>query len=200
MADAPFPDHYDVLQLSPRADQETVERVFRHLAKRYHPDNLETGSAVRFTELMDAYRVLSDPQQRAQYDARYEGVREARWRVFGDADGQDDIAEDVRVRLAMLSILYVARRNDASEPGVGVVELERLLGCTESVIRFHTWYLRENGWIQRLESGHMAITAAGVDRVFELGGPVKNGTPLLTRGDKRITDGGNGTPVAAAGI
>ncbi|MEO7964396.1 MAG: J domain-containing protein, partial [Gemmatimonadaceae bacterium] len=39
MTSAPLPDHYETLQVSPRADQETIERVFRHLAKRYHPDN-----------------------------------------------------------------------------------------------------------------------------------------------------------------
>jgi curved DNA-binding protein CbpA len=34
----PTADHYETLQVSPRADRDTIERVFRLLAKRYHPD------------------------------------------------------------------------------------------------------------------------------------------------------------------
>ena len=39
-----FQDYYEVLQLSPKADQETIDRVYRMLVKRYHPDNQETGN------------------------------------------------------------------------------------------------------------------------------------------------------------
>ena len=39
----PFVDYYEVLQLSQTANADTVERVYRLLAKRYHPDNRETG-------------------------------------------------------------------------------------------------------------------------------------------------------------
>jgi len=70
---------------------------------------------------------------------------------------------------AIMSILYIVRRNNPSEPGVGSMELERLLECPEPVIRFHCWYLKENNWITRLDTGYMAITAHGVDRLFELG-------------------------------
>ena len=179
MSDAQLPDYYEVLQVSPRADRETIERVFRHLARRYHPDNLDTGNAERFTELTEANRVLSDPEQRAQYDAQYDGVREARWRILGQSAVTNEIAADTWTRVAMLSILYVARRNNADEPGIGVVEMERLLGLPDQVVSFHTWYLRENAWIQRLESGLFAITALGVDRLFELGGPAKASSNLL---------------------
>jgi curved DNA-binding protein CbpA len=189
MTGSALPDYYELLQVSPRADQETLERVFRHLAKRYHPDNHDSGNADKFTELVDAYRILSDPAHRAQYDARYEGVRETRWRLFDQDSATNEVTTDCRLRVAILSIMYVARRNNASEPGVGVIELERILGCPEQVMRFHAWYLRENGWIQRLESGHFAITAPGVDRLFELGGPAKTDTNLLTAGDPLLPGG-----------
>lgn len=183
-----LPDYYEVLQVSPRADRDTIERVFRFLAKRYHPDSKETGNADRFRELVDAYRVISDPEARAKYDAYYEGAREKQWRIFGQEAAVTDIDADSRLRLAALSILYIARRNLPDEPGVGVVELERLLGCPENLMQFHMWYLRENGWIERLGSGHFAITAVGVDRLFELGGPARTGLNLLTRGDTPIED------------
>lgn len=183
MTDSQIVDYYEVLQVSPRADHETIERVFRHLANRYHPDNQETGDKDRFTELVDAYQVLSDAEHRAKYDVNYERVREARWRIFGQESASGEVITDGRIRVAMMSILYVARRNNPGEPGVGVLELERLLGCPESDIRFHFWYLRENGYIERLATGHFAITAQGVDKLFELGGPQRPGPHLLQEGD-----------------
>jgi curved DNA-binding protein len=173
-------DHYEVLQLSPRADQATIQRVFRLLAKRFHPDNHESGDADRFKEVMEAFRVLSNPIRRAEYDAQYEERREMRWRVFDQRSAHDDVASDRRLRDAVLSLLYAARRADPDQPGVGMLELERLLDCPEQHMKFHIWYLKENGWIQRLESGMLAITASGVDRVLETGEPSKDATPLLT--------------------
>ncbi len=184
MPDSPLPDHYETLQISPRADVETIERVFRHLAHRYHPDNRDSGHAEKFTELVNAHTVLADPVQRAAYDVQYERIREERWRIFDQSSAVSDIANDSRIRLGILSLLYVARRNNILEPGVGPLEFERVLSCPEQVLQFQLWYLRENGWLERLSTGHFAITAAGVDKLFELGGPAKDGPFLLAQGDK----------------
>jgi hypothetical protein len=183
MPDAPLEDYYEVLQVSPRADSETIERVFRHLAKRYHPDNHDSGDAAKFSELSNAYSVLSDPGQRAAYDVQYDHVREERWRIFNQDTSNVEIANDARVRLAALSLLYIARRNNVAEPGIGVIELERILSVPPELLEFHMWYLRENGWVERLTSGHFAITATGVDKLFQLGGPYKGGPYLLKKGD-----------------
>ena len=188
MSSKTLSDLYEILQVSPRADRETIERVFRHLANRYHPDNRESGDADKFSELVEAHRVLSDPEQRATYDVSYERVREARWKLFDQTTSTSEAITDTRIRLAILSLLYVARRNNVAEPGVGVMELERLLSVPDSVIQFHTWYLRENGWIERLSTGMWAITAAGVDKLFELGGPGKSGPYLLREGEAIATD------------
>jgi curved DNA-binding protein CbpA len=189
MANGPLPDYYELLQVSPRADRETIERVFRLLAKRYHPDNYETGNAEMFSQITDAFRILSDAEKRAAYDAQYESTREKNWNVFDKDSANNAIQADNLLRTALLSILYVARRNNPSEPGIGIVELERLVSCPEQIVKFQMWYLRENGWIQRLESGHFAITATGVDRLFELGGPINNNQRQLTRGDLRLEAG-----------
>ncbi len=176
-------DYYEILQVSPRADRDMIERVYRYLAHRFHPDNRETGDAERFTEIVDAYEVLSSGAKRAKYDLRYEDVREARWRLFSQETTDDDVGTDRRIRLAIMSILYIVRRNNPGEPGVGAMELERLLECPEPVVRFHCWYLKENSWIVRLETGFLAITALGVDRLFELGGPAQAQSPMISRGN-----------------
>lgn len=182
MSDPHLTDHYETLQVSPHADDETIERVFRHLAHRYHPDNRDSGDANRFTEVVNAHHVLSDPSRRAAYDVNYERIRQTRWRIFNQENVTGDIAADGRVRVAMLSLLYVARRNNPGEPGLGVVELERVLACPNEALQFQMWYLRENGWVERLTSGHYAITAPGVDKLFEIGGPHKSGPFLLREG------------------
>lgn len=184
MADTPLPDHYEVLQVSPRADNETIERVFRHLAHRYHPDNRDSGNSERFSELVNAHTVLSDPEQRAKYDVGYEGLRKERWRIFNQDSTTSEIVSDTRIRLALLSLLYAARRDNAREPGLGIVELERVLACGTSVLEFHLWYLKENGWVERLETGLLAISASGVDRLFDLGGPPRRGPQLLQPGEQ----------------
>jgi hypothetical protein len=49
-------------------------------------------------------------------------------------------------------------------------------------MRFHVWYLKENGWLRRTENGMLAITASGVDVVLAMGGPVQPGVRLLEEG------------------
>ena len=176
-------DFYEILQLSPRADRDTIERVFRHLAKRYHPDNRDSGNADTFSQIVEAYRVLTDPEQRARYDIAYERVKAAQWRIFDQETTRSEVASDARIRNAILALTYAARRNDNMNPGVGSLELERTLGCPESLMAFHIWYLREQGLIQRDHSGRFAITAAGVSLVLESGGPVKPDAHRLSAGE-----------------
>ncbi len=165
MADPQEVDYYEVLQVSPGAAPETIDRVFRFLAKQYHPDNPETGDAERFALLTDAFRTLSDPQRRVEYDLRYERIRAARWRFLDPDSAADEFRGDAQIQGAILSLLYSARRKDVDHPGMGIYEVERLLDCPEEHMKFHMWYLRENGWVERLDNGQWAITAGGVDRV-----------------------------------
>ena len=65
-------DYYEALQISPNADPDTIQRVFRLLAQRFHPDNQETGNESRFRLLHEAYVTLNDPEKRAQYDVRHQ--------------------------------------------------------------------------------------------------------------------------------
>lgn len=62
------------------------------------------------------------------------------------------------------------------------MELERVLACPQQALQFQLWYLKENSWVERLVSGHFAITACGVDKLFELGGPGRMRPFLLNEG------------------
>jgi curved DNA-binding protein CbpA len=164
-------DYYEDLQVSPNADQETIERVYRMLAKRYHPDNGCSGCVDKFDVVTKAYRVLSDPAKRAAYDARYEQIRNRRWKLAEAArsspNGNGN--RDREIRNAVLSVLYIERRNDPSAASVGLWQLEKIVGWPEKILEFHTWYLKEKGWIQRTDSGGYAITVVGIDVLEESG-------------------------------
>jgi hypothetical protein len=53
------------------------------------------------------------------------------------------------------------------------------LGGAALAHQVHVWYLKENGWLQRLENGMLAITASGVDRALDDAAPVTPSQPLL---------------------
>ena len=63
-------DYYEVLGVDKSADDATIKKAYRTLAKKYHPD-LNPGdkeAEVKFKEVNEAYDVLSDPDKKAKYD------------------------------------------------------------------------------------------------------------------------------------
>jgi hypothetical protein len=62
-------DYYVVLGISRDESPHGIRKAFRDLARRHHPDHAGPGGTPRFREIVEAYRVLSDPQQRREYDA-----------------------------------------------------------------------------------------------------------------------------------
>ncbi|GFO55549.1 molecular chaperone DnaJ [Geomonas sp. Red276] len=165
MTNQKFVDYYDLLQLSPSADAETVDRIFRHLAKKYHPDNVESSDSDRFRLIVEAHHTLSDPAARAGYDVQYQDYWNHKWGVAAEASNRAAFGDDQVTREKLLSLLYVQRRRDMLSPGIGEVELCRLIGAPAELVEFHLWYLKAKGWVERLETGHVAITAGGVDQV-----------------------------------
>jgi len=164
-----YADYYEDLQVSPNADQETIERVYRLLAKRYHPDNSVTGNSDKFRIITSAYRVISDAEKRAAFDAKYENSRNQELKTLAKDFSSEGFENDQQIRDAILSILYIDRRQNPSDSGVGSWRLEKLLEWPEKILEFHIWYLKEKGWIQRVDTGGYAITASGVEIVEENG-------------------------------
>ena len=63
-------DYYEVLGVGKSADEGTIKKAYRKLAKKYHPDsnNGDPQAEQKFKEVSEAYAVLSDPEKRKLYD------------------------------------------------------------------------------------------------------------------------------------
>jgi len=160
-----FVDLYEVLQVSPNAGSETIERVYRMLAKRYHPDNIASGDAERFREVREAFEILMEPERRAAYDVQYDENKALQLQIFDEGLATGGREEDQRIFHGVLSLLYVARRRNPASGGLGTVHLERMLGVPREHLEFPLWYLKQRGWIQVLDTGEQAITVEGIDTI-----------------------------------
>ncbi|MBI1897681.1 MAG: J domain-containing protein [Acidobacteria bacterium] len=190
MAQDSFIDYYEVLQISPNARAETVQRVYRLLAQMYHPDNKDTGDQEQFALVLEAYKVLSDPERRAAYDVEHGLARGVRWRIIDQAGAVQGFEAERRKRTAILSLLYSKRIVDPDRPALNIIELENLLGVAREHLELSLWYLRESGRITRTDNGRFALTIKGMETLEEIGDSPTPVTRMLTAGDGH---GGNGS-------
>jgi len=159
-------DYYEALQVSASAEPETIHRVYRLLAQRFHPDNQETGNPDRFHQVHEAYTVLSDPERRAKYDITYHKVRQDRWRlVASGASAENDFEIEQIGRLTLLEALYTRRRTDPTAPALMTSDLETLIGRPREHLDFTIWYLAQKKFVTRDDQARLQITADGVEHL-----------------------------------
>jgi curved DNA-binding protein CbpA len=164
MATQPIPDFYEILQISRNAEPETVHRVYRLLAQRFHPDNTETGNDVQFRKLTEAYQVLSDPERRARYDVHHARLTQDRWRLISaGANAENDYEAEQQTRLTVLEVLYTRRRLEPDAQGLSPLDLERLIGRAREQLEFTLWYLIQKRFVSRSDSSLLVITAEGAE-------------------------------------
>jgi DnaJ-class molecular chaperone len=86
-------DYYEMLGVSRDASPDELQRAYRQLARRYHPDvNKSPAAEERFKEINEAYHVLADPSMRARYDrfgADFRRVPEGAEAAAGAGRGRD---------------------------------------------------------------------------------------------------------------
>ena len=167
-------DYYDVLQVSQTAEPETIHRVYRLLAQRYHPDNLTSGNGERFRALHEAYSVLSDSESRARYDISYAERKQQRWRLAtASTKIENDHELEQLIRLTVLDVLCAKRRDEPSRPGVQFADLEALTGKPREHLEFTIWYLSQKHFVQRDDRSQLTITVDGVDYLEQHHGSMK---------------------------
>ena len=165
MADTEQTDYYETLQISPNADADTIQRVYRLLAQRFHPDNKETGDADRFRALHEAYSILSVPERRAQYDVHHQKLRQERWRFTASVKGASDFEIEQQLRATILEILYARRRAEPGNPSFPPYDLAQLTGQPREHLEFTIWYLGQRKYVTRDDQSRLIITADGVDHL-----------------------------------
>src|SRR5687768_4231369 len=132
-------NYYELLQLSPNAEQLVITKIYRLLAAYYHPDNKQTGDEEKFKNVLKAYEVLSDPAKRSRYNIEFlgkEAANGAQSRAEGPAVGAARSRDELRtkygansdravgeeglsereLRKLMLMVLYDVRRNTPGNP------------------------------------------------------------------------------------
>lgn len=182
-------DYYEFLQISPRADQETIHRVYRYLGARFHPDNPDSGNAEKFSLLKNAYEVLSKPARRAEYDAVCEKESSQKAPLSTSIDFMDTTEGETNRRLALLVVLYFRRRACPVFPEVSLAEIEKRMGFPRDYLDFTTWYLKQKGYITVADNSDFALTAQGVDFVETQRASIPVLNNLLTSNSVTPADG-----------
>jgi len=163
MQDPEFIDYYQLLQISPAAELETIQRVFRLLADRYHPDNPHTADAGRFLQLTRAYEILSNRKTRAAYDLEYQLHISRPLKIFELKEFAPGIDGERNRRMGILCILFNRRRSNPEAAGLSILDLENQTGLPREHLQFTLWCLKESELIRQDESTALAITGQGVD-------------------------------------
>lgn len=158
-----FIDYYEVLQISPRAELETIKRVFKLLAVRVHPDNPTSGDADQFRLLKEAYETLSDPRKRQTYDLALEELAQEPLPMFELSEFAVGVDGEVNRRIGVLCLLYNSRRANEDKPGLSIMDLERLMGFPREHLAFSVWYLKHKQYVGSGENSDIVILSEGID-------------------------------------
>ena len=156
----PAKNYYEILELSANANHDTIERMFRYLATKHHPDS--GGDKEQFRVLLKAFEVLRDPTSRSAYDLKLQKEK-VEHKIL--VDHARKAGPDAEIRHQLLQLFYARRRQAVGSAALGSMTIEKEMDLSEEMLNFHLWFFREKGWIQREEDGGLAITATGVERV-----------------------------------
>ena len=177
-------DYYEILQVNPKADFETIHRIYRMLAQRYHPDHKDTGDERKFQRLLEAYQTLSDLEKRAAYDVKWTANRQQTWDVFRNQREGEGTNAERRKRTMTLAVMYRKRLRKPDHPYVQLREVEEVLGIEKEHLEFTLWYLREKGYVIRTDNGRFAISALGVETYEAIEAGTPDGQQKAIEGDQ----------------
>ena len=163
MAEGDFVDFYEVMQINNTAEPEAVQRVYRVLAARYHPDNTETGDIERFLLVKEAFRILNDPKLREEYDRNFAQHKQGPIPIFMTKEFTEGVDGESNRRLGVLCLLYNKRKQNPSAPSVSVLELEQMMFIPREHLTFTLWYLKSKRFVSTDERSSINITAEGID-------------------------------------
>ena len=163
VATAPTVNYYDLFQINPRAEVESIERVYRILSARYNPASSQNGDPERFRMLTEAYQVLSDPGRRKEYDKWMEGSHGAPLSIFLGKEFTDGIDAEAKIRVGVLCLLYSKRRANPDFAALSLLDMESLMAFPRERLLFALWYLRCKRFVLQDDRSSFHISSEGVD-------------------------------------
>ena len=126
-------NYYAILGVPIDADDDTLKRAYRQLARRYHPDLAGPEGAVHMKRINRAYDVLSDPEKRLNYDTIIGGVIDLRKGGLArqrPVERKFHLADDIEFSgLSIFSTKGPFRTGPVLRTGLGVVSS---LSCVET--------------------------------------------------------------------
>ena len=165
MSETGFTDYYELLQISPNAEVETIQRVYKLLAARHHPDNTETGDLDKFLALKRAFETLTNPALRMEYDSQYHQRNAEPIELFELKEFSIGVEGEANRRMGALCLLYNRRRSNPEDPGLSLLEFESMMQVPREHLMFTIWYLREHTCVRQDDASDYVITGDGVDYV-----------------------------------
>ena len=151
------------MQISQKAELETIKRVYKMMVTRLHPDNKETGNAEKFLVLQRAFQTLSDPQARAAYDADYAVRVKQPLPSVEPAEFVTGVDAELSRRIGILCVLFKQRQTNPARQGLSLLELEQITKCPADFVSFTLWYLQSKNYIGNADNSDFVITPGGID-------------------------------------
>lgn len=180
-------DYYEILGVERNASSEEIKKVYRELAKKYHPDLHPNNKDMeaRFKEINEAYEILKDPKKREQYDRfgsavfepGFHGGREA-YTYPGGTINPEDMGFDFGGLEDIFGNIFGKRTSRPKGPTRGE----------------DTEYTLEIGFEQAIRGTEVRLTIDGEKITVKLPAGVKNGSRvrLAGRGKPGILSGPRG--------
>ena len=158
-----FQDHYEVLELDPKASLETIVQAYAAFSAKYHPDNLETADPVKYDAVILAHEVLTDTMLRREFD-KIKGV-DADKEVFQFSGLAffDALGRESSLRVAMLCVLYDRRRTSPSKPTYSLRQLAAILDASVDEMALAIWYLKQRSFAISDDKSNLQITVDGME-------------------------------------
>ena len=151
------------MQINPRAEIESIERVYRILAARYNPGNLQTGDAERYRLITEAYQTLSDPGRCKEYDKQFEQHAAGPLPIFLSKEFAEGIDSEAKIRIGVLCLLYSKRRANPDFAALSLLDMENIMAFPRERLLFALWYLRGKRYVVQDDRSSFIISADGVD-------------------------------------
>jgi hypothetical protein len=182
-------DYYRILKVSPKATEKEIKSAYRRLARKLHPD-VNGGSNVNardFAQIAKAYQVLSNPTERARYDAQLSKARH---------EGSDSVIFSDNPHARRLRRMAIQRRMDAVVDKI--IERERLetLALQEAVFpivalfisTFFVGMLKPQFWSHSDLFGKSIVLGLFVAGSWHLLRRLRIGYQRYTRDSERLHD------------